>query len=113
MNRKELTIEIGMNIRKYRIQADLSQESLSLSANLLQAYIGKLERGERCPNIETLYKISKCLNVPVCDLLDFDDLKSYSDEKLECNIEAKIKLLSQKQLNILAQVMDILSEYFK
>ncbi|MCH5299690.1 MAG: helix-turn-helix transcriptional regulator [Ruminococcus sp.] len=103
MNREELTINIGMNIRKYRLEADLSQESLSFSANLSQAYIGKLERGERCPNIETLYKISEVLNVPVGNLLDFD-------KKPKCESETKIKRLSQKQLNILAQVMDILSE---
>ena len=53
MDRTELCRKIGASIRKYRLQSDMSQENLSLSAGLHPAYIGRLERGEKCPTVDT------------------------------------------------------------
>ena len=55
MERTELNKKIGQNIRKYRLKIDISQENLAMSAGLYPAYLGRLERGEKCPTIDTLY----------------------------------------------------------
>lgn len=73
MDREYLSRQIGQSIRRIRLEKDLSQESLALSAGMHPAYFGRLERGERCPTIDTLYKISTALNVPIFDLLEITD----------------------------------------
>ena len=49
---------IGDRIRKLRTEQKLSQEELAFASELHSAYIGKIERGEKCPTVETLYKIA-------------------------------------------------------
>lgn len=61
--------EIGKNIRKIRIQKDITQELLAFEAGLNRAYIGYIERGERNPSTETLVKIAKALKISPKDLL--------------------------------------------
>ena len=79
MDRNQLTKLIGANIRKYRLKIDVSQESLSLSAGINPAYVGRLERGEKCPTIDTLYKICSALEISVCEILNFepDSIRSF------------------------------------
>lgn len=83
MDRAEICLKIGASIRKYRLSADISQENLSMSAGLHPAYIGRLERGEKCPTVDTLYKISEALNIALIDLIrdDEDELTSYEAMK--------------------------------
>ncbi len=47
----------------------LSQERLAEAANLSTTYIGRLERGEKTPSIETLVVISESLDTSPLDLL--------------------------------------------
>lgn len=86
MTRADLSINIGKNIRKLRLSADISQESLSMSAGLNPSYIGILERGEKCPTIDTLYKICEALGISVCEILNFEGDGHTS------NIEAKLRI---------------------
>ena len=87
MERTELNKKIGQNIRKYRLKIDISQENLAMSAGLYPAYLGRLERGEKCPTIDTLYKISCALGITINELICFDS-KIYSSPK---NNKKKIK----------------------
>ena len=49
--------KVGKMIREIRREKNITQEKLALDANLNRAYIGYIERGERHPSIETIYKI--------------------------------------------------------
>ena len=69
MTRELLNKKLGSNIRKYRLIADISQETLAKRAGLYPAYLGRLERGEKCPTIDTVYKICKALGVTMSDVL--------------------------------------------
>ena len=60
-NRETISSIIGERIRKFRTEQKLSQEELAFNSELHPAYIGKVERGEKCPTIETLYKIANGL----------------------------------------------------
>ena len=53
--------QIGNNIRQIRREKQMSQEKLAFEASLNRAYIGYIERGERHPSIETVYKIRAVL----------------------------------------------------
>lgn len=44
----------------------VTQEKLAFDAHLNRAYVGYIERGERNFSIETTYRISKALKIPLC-----------------------------------------------
>jgi len=64
---------IGKKIKQIRRSKDISQETLALDSHLNRAYIGYIERGERHPSIETLYKISLTLKTPFYKLFIFNE----------------------------------------
>ena len=104
MDREQLTHQIGKNIRKMRLQQDLSQESLALSAGMHPAYFGRLERGEKCPTIDTLYKICNALNISIYELLDFQEEKPKQSSALY-KIEKALKNLSINQQEDMAEII--------
>ena len=65
----DVTQEIGNRIRYYRVSKKISQEKLSELSSLHPSYIGQLERGEKTPSIETLYKICQGMDISLVQLL--------------------------------------------
>jgi transcriptional regulator with XRE-family HTH domain len=61
---------VGLNIRRIRTQAGLSQEELAYRAKLHRTYISSIERGERNVSVENIFAIAEALKVPPGDLLD-------------------------------------------
>jgi transcriptional regulator with XRE-family HTH domain len=59
----------GLNLRRLRKEARLSQEQLGLLASLHRTEIGLLERGARIPRIDTIIKLATALDVPPDRLL--------------------------------------------
>ena len=62
-------IDLGRRIREERQKLNLTQEKLSESINVSTTYIGQIERGERCPTLDTLIRISNSLGVSIDYLL--------------------------------------------
>lgn len=61
----------GRNMQRLRKESGLSQEALAFRATLHRTEIGLLERGERCPRIDTLVKLAVTLGVRIeCPLFD-------------------------------------------
>ena len=61
---------VGLNIRRIRKQAGLSQEQLALTVDMDLRYLGGIERGEYNPSVVMLGKIVTALNVHPRDFLD-------------------------------------------
>lgn len=55
------------NVRKYRLEKELSQEKLAEIAGVHRTYIGSVERGERNITINVMEKISNALCLPITD----------------------------------------------
>ena len=70
--KKMVTMATAEKIRYYRRQKGMSQEELALKANLNPAFFGQVERGLKCPTVDTLYKIAKALEIPLPELVRFD-----------------------------------------
>lgn len=70
----DVTQEIGNRIRYFRTTKKLSQEKLSELSSLHPSYIGQLERGEKTPSIDTLYKICHGLDISLVQLLNEIDI---------------------------------------
>ncbi|MED3727087.1 helix-turn-helix transcriptional regulator [Priestia filamentosa] len=65
----------GLVIKKYRLQRSMSQEKLAFESELDRTYISLLERGKRRPTINTLFAVSKVLEVkPHCIVRDIENL---------------------------------------
>lgn len=79
--KREITAAVAARIKYFRHVRDFSQEDLALRANINPAYFGQVERGLKCPTIDTLYKIAKALEVPLPELLRTDALPSYGGDR--------------------------------
>ena len=60
---------IGANVRTFRKEAGLSQESLAEKAELHPVYISQVERGTKAVSVEALWKLSRALRVPMTALV--------------------------------------------
>ena len=56
---------IGKNVRKYRQQANISQEKLSEILDVNSKFIGHVERFERYISLKKLIEIAEYFNIPV------------------------------------------------
>ena len=60
---------IGRNIRRARLQANLTQEQLAEKIHLSALHLGRLERGERRTSLDQLGNICDTLHISMNDLL--------------------------------------------
>lgn len=67
----KILIKLGKKIAEYRNEKGFSQEELGYLIRSARNYIGCIERGEKSPSLNTLYKIAKALDVKVKDFIDF------------------------------------------
>jgi DNA-binding XRE family transcriptional regulator len=63
-----LSEQIGLNLRRMRRRACMSQEDLSKRTGLHHSEISLLERGHRVPRIDTCIKIIESINADPRDL---------------------------------------------
>ena len=83
--KQEITLAIAKRIKYYRHLRNYSQETLALQANLNPAYYGQVERGLKCPTVDSLYKISKALDVSLSELLRIDSPPlTFTDNNYQC-----------------------------
>ncbi len=70
---KNITLSFGKRIRDIRVSKNISQEKLAELCGLHPTYVGQIERGEKSPTLESIYKLSIGLDTDI--------------NKLFCNIE--------------------------
>ena len=66
---QDIYISIGQNIRHRRKEKHLTQESLAANVETSAQYISRIERGQVCPSLEFLYRLSaalECLFILYC-----------------------------------------------
>jgi len=61
---------LGENVRRYRKLAGMSQEELSLQAEMKRSYVSDLERGTRNPSVRALGRLAEALKVEPHKLLE-------------------------------------------
>ena len=62
-------IVLGRNIRAERKKQSMTQEQLAEKAGITENYLGKIERAETTPSLETTVSIAAALGVTVDQLL--------------------------------------------
>lgn len=53
----------GSNVRRYRLEAGISQEKLAELADLHRTYISDIERFQRSISLDNIQKISEALGI--------------------------------------------------
>lgn len=111
-NKQALTLQTGERIRYFRVLKRLSQEELALSAGINPTYIGHIERGLKCPTIDTLNKICTAFNITLSQLLDFDSNIPVADnseaiEKISLNISNLPKEDADRIADIVAEIVKL------
>ncbi|MFP4686814.1 MAG: helix-turn-helix domain-containing protein [bacterium] len=61
---------IKENIKHFRTEMNINQEELSRLCGYSSTYIGKIERGQRSPSLDTLIRIAESLQIPLSALFD-------------------------------------------
>jgi len=61
---------VGQNVKRIRLEKNLTQEQFSDMSGFSQQYLSGLEAGRRNPTIVTVYEIAKALGVSHLDLLE-------------------------------------------
>lgn len=62
-------IKVGKTIAYFRNQSGMSQEVLSGLADIGRSHLSAIERGERKPTLETLYRICNALNIKMSTVI--------------------------------------------
>ena len=100
----------GVDPKYFRHISSLSQEELALRANINPAYYGQVERGLKCPTVDTLYKIALALEVPPSEFLRSDALPSYSADSRR--LRDLLSKVPQEKMNQVFKVIEDLTELF-
>ena len=106
---KDISIKIGNRIRYLRAMKELSQEKLALEAGLNPTFLGHIERGLKCPTIDTLSKIATALNISLSELVNIETEPSSNNTSLDKIILA-MKSLSQKDAERVAHIISEISK---
>lgn len=97
---KALASIIGRNIRKYREKVGLTQAELAEAVGVGNAFISRVERGEKLMKLETLYMIASELEVS-CDALLYIDAYSTHISNIQ-------RMLADQSLEFITGVEDII-----
>lgn len=61
---------LGSRVRTLRLERGWSQEALGERSGLSGKFIGEVERGEKSISVDSLYRVSVALRVPLPELVD-------------------------------------------
>ena len=59
----------GLALRTLRKQAGLTQQQVATAAGISRSYLSDMERGERDPTLDTVFRVAGILEVPASGLV--------------------------------------------
>jgi transcriptional regulator with XRE-family HTH domain len=59
---------VGLNVRRLRVERNMSQERLAYDSSVDRSYLGGMERGESNPTVDVLDRLAETLGVPLAEL---------------------------------------------
>lgn len=104
--REKIAYTIGNRIREFRVMKKMSQESLAFDSDIHPAYLSQVERGEKCPTVETVYKICKGLKIPMSELMDFSMNPEPTSEEAVQRIKTALGKVSADKAVKIAQIVE-------
>lgn len=107
MNKEEIAIVIGENIKRYRLQNGWTQQELGAKIGISKNAIGNYEKGFRSPKKDTMFDLANAFNISINDLFPPIQNSSSSNtsqiqsiyDKLTPPRQNKVLTYAEKQLN--------------
>jgi len=65
-----LALAFGESIRALRESLGVAQEALALNAGMDRSYLGKLERGEKQPSLDIVFRLAVVLDISPSELVE-------------------------------------------
>lgn len=91
----QIAQEIGAKIRYLRLKRGMSQETLALNCDMNPAFLGHVERGMRCPTVNTLQRICNGLGITLAELiLTQSDEEQISNDPRDASIQHILDVMS-------------------
>jgi len=106
MNKEEIAIIIGENIKQYRLQNGWTQQELGSKIGMSKNAIGNYEKGFRSPKKDTMFDLANAFNISIDDLFPPVQKDSSSNtpqiqtiyDELKPPRQAKVLTYAEKQL---------------
>lgn len=102
---EDIKRKLGERISELRKILGLTQEKLAELSDLSPNFIGSIERGIKTPQVKTLERIAKSLEVEVEDLFDFKGKKRKDKGKL---LKRLISILEKSDYEDIKLATDII-----
>ena len=106
IERERISYKIGERIRQFRVLRGLSQEELAFASEINPTYLGRLELGEKCPTVDTLYKVSLGLKLPLHELLDISAALEPTQSEAMHRIQTALDGLSEADAVQVAEIVE-------
>lgn len=113
----EKSSELAAKIIHFRKEKGLSQEEAAFRSNISRTDLGRIERAECVPTIQTLSKLEKGLGLPLMTLFLPEDSAKDEDAAIKSNIVTEIcnrlgqQPLTTDQLYLLQKVINLLTDF--
>ena len=105
-DRETISYLVGQRIQQLRKQRKMSQEELALLSDIHPAYLGRVERGEKCPTVQTLFKISQGLKVPLSQITDVEAPLEYTNLEALQRIQKALNSLDAEEAVLIAEIVE-------
>lgn len=106
IDRETVSYLIGQRIQNLRKQRRMSQEELALLSDIHPAYLGRVERGEKCPTVQTLFKISQGLKVPLSQITDVEAPLEHTNLEAIQRIQNALSGLDAEESVLIAEIVE-------
>ena len=106
----EILSVFAENMRKYRKQANLTQEKLAELCDTDFRYIGQIETGRRSPSLEYVQRIAIALNIAPYRLF-YNEAEAENEELLALHKEQKQKIKTMLIENV-TKICSIIDEQY-
>ena len=113
MNKKEIAIVIGENIKRYRLQNGWTQQELGAKIGISKNAIGNYEKGFRSPKKDTMFDLANAFNISIDDL--FPPIQNDSSSNVsqiqsiydELNPPRQVKVLNYAKMQLNEQENEV------
>ena len=109
--KQKITAETGQRIRHFRQLRGISQEALALKIGMSPAYLGHLERGLKCPTIDTLHRITDALGISLSDFFSCDNLDSTREQ--ETRIQLAMRQIPPHKMEHIVKIIEEMAALYK
>ena len=113
MNKEEIAVIIGENIKQYRLQNGWTQQELGAKIGISKNAIGNYEKGFRSPKKDTMFDLANAFNISIDDL--FPPIQNDSSSNVsqiqsiydELNPPRQVKVLNYAKIQLNEQENEV------